>query len=188
MNDVVCSLLLLYAVSKATDEKTTLSWWATWLLWQHILFNQSIEFETHYWQHQQHIKNMRKKEAQKLVRNSFKFIICIYSGLRKSEKFTKGKCCCTVGKCSWGSRVRRGGGAGRWICAIGRHSWSVTILCIIIFKTPFLSVDYDDDNVAADGGYYDDNVDDQRIDEAIGSHDPSAECYNQISTLYSRLV
>ena len=33
------------------------------------LTNQLIEFEDHYWQHQEHIKGMRKKEAQRLVRN-----------------------------------------------------------------------------------------------------------------------
>ena len=27
-----------------------------------------IEFEAHYWEHQQHVKSVRKKEAQKLVR------------------------------------------------------------------------------------------------------------------------
>lgn len=36
--------------------------------------NQLIEFEAHYWQHQQHIKKMRKKEAQRLVRNLFNLL------------------------------------------------------------------------------------------------------------------
>ena len=47
--------------------------------------------------------------------------------------------------------------------------------------------DYDDDNVVADG-YYDDNIDNQRIDQAISSHDPTTEYHNQISKLYSKLV
>ena len=33
------------------------------------LTNQLIEFEDHYWQNQEHIKSMRKKEAQRLVGN-----------------------------------------------------------------------------------------------------------------------
>ena len=57
---------------------------------------------------------------------------------------------------------------------------------VMIFKTlRFLFVDYDDDNVAADG-YYDDNIDEQRIDEAISSHDPTTEY--QISTLYNKFI
>ena len=38
-------------------------------------------------------------------------------------------------------------------------------------------VDYDDDNVGAEGYY--DNIDEDRIDEAIGSHDPAIEYQNQ---------
>ena len=66
----------------------------------YYLTNQLIEFETHYWEHQKHIKNMRKKEAQRLVRDLFFYNICIYSALRKLEKFTKGKCCRTAAKCN----------------------------------------------------------------------------------------
>jgi len=38
-----------------------------------------IEFEAHYWEHQQHVKVIRKKEAQKLVRmnNCLNFLFCI---------------------------------------------------------------------------------------------------------------
>ena len=42
----------------------------------------------------------------------------------------------------------------------------------------FFSVDYDDDNVAAEG-YYDNDIDEERINEAIGSHDPAMEYQSQ---------
>ena len=46
----------------------------------------------------------------------------------------------------------------------------------MIFKVRHI-LDYDDDNVGAEGYY--DNIDEERIDEAIGSHDPSTEYQNQ---------
>lgn len=50
-----------------------------------------------------------------------------------------------------------------------------------------LFTEYDDNNAAADG-YYDNNVDEQYIDAAISSHDPTAEYQSQISMLSRKVI
>lgn len=52
-------------------------------------------------------------------------------------------------------------------------------MCCVTFLKLTWFVDYDDDNVGGDSYYG--NVDEQRIDEAISSHDPTTERQTQIS-------